>query len=86
MAAVWASVLGLDVDAIGPGDDFFDLGGHSLLATQVIARVREEFGTSTPLRAIFEQPTLGGLTALVERGGRRRDRSAGPRRPPPPAR
>lgn len=69
MAVVWASVLGLEVDALGPGDDFFDLGGHSLLATQVIARVREEFGTSTPLRAIFEEPTLGGLTALVDAEG-----------------
>ena len=66
MAAIWASVLGLDDAAIGPDDDFFDLGGHSLLATQVIAQVREEFGTETPLRAIFLTPTLAGLAAAVD--------------------
>jgi len=66
MAAIWAGVLKLDVDELGPDDDFFDLGGHSLLATQVMAQVREAFATETPLRAIFEVPTLGGLAALVE--------------------
>ncbi len=65
MAAIWAAVLGLDVSGIGAGDDFFALGGHSLLATQVIAKVREEFGTQTPLRAVFQAPTLGGLTAVA---------------------
>ena len=69
MAAIWARVLDLDPDGIGPGDDFFDLGGHSLLATQVVAQVREEFGTDTPLRAIFEAPTVAGLSALVEAEG-----------------
>jgi len=69
MAAVWARVLGLDVAGLGPGDDFFELGGHSLLATQVIAQVREEFGTETPLRAIFEAPTLAGLAAAVAAEG-----------------
>ncbi len=66
MAAIWATVLGLDPTAIGADDDFFDLGGHSLLATQVVAQVRETFATETPLRAIFEAPTVAGLTAVVE--------------------
>ena len=66
MAAIWARVLGLDVDGVGPDADFFELGGHSLLATQVIAQVRDEFGTETPLRAIFQAPTLGALAAVVE--------------------
>jgi amino acid adenylation domain-containing protein len=66
MAAIWAGVLGLDAAVVGPDDDFFDLGGHSLLATQVIAQVRDEFGTDTPLRVIFQSPTLAGLAAVVE--------------------
>ncbi len=65
LAAIWAAVLGVPADEISVDDDFFELGGHSLLATQVIARVREEFGTDTPLRAIFEAPTVAGLAALV---------------------
>ena len=65
VAAVWARVLGLDAADLGPDDDFFDLGGHSLLATQVIAQLREEFDTDTPLRAIFEAPSLAGLAAAV---------------------
>ena len=66
MAAIWARVLGVEVDGVGPDADFFELGGHSLLATQVIAQVRDEFGTETPLRAIFQAPTLGALAAVVE--------------------
>ncbi len=69
MAAIWAEVLGIDPSSIGAGDDFFELGGHSLLATQVIAQVREDFGTDTPLRAIFEAPTVAALTALVAAEG-----------------
>jgi len=69
LADIWAGVLDLDADEIGPGDDFFDLGGHSLLATQVIAQVRDSFGTHTPLRAVFEAPTLAGLAAVIEAEG-----------------
>lgn len=66
MGGIWAAVLGVPATSIGPDDDFFDLGGHSLLATQVMARVREEFGTQTPLRVLFECPTVAGFTAAVE--------------------
>ena len=77
MAAIWAPVLGIDASTIAPGDDFFDLGGHSLVATQVMAQVREEFGTETALRTIFELPTLGGLTSAVVAEG-----TAAPAAPP----
>ncbi|MEL7170705.1 MAG: phosphopantetheine-binding protein, partial [Bacteroidota bacterium] len=44
---------------------FFELGGHSLLAMQVLSRVRELYGVSVGVRALFEAPTLAGFTERV---------------------
>ncbi len=63
VAAVWSRVL--CVDDVGVDEDFFEIGGHSLLAAQVISHLREELGTQTPLRAIFESPTVAGLAAAI---------------------
>ena len=75
VAAIWAEALGLD--EVGGDDDFFELGGHSLVATQVIARIREAFGTEVPLAAIFRAPTVAGLAAALA-GAQAEDE------PPPP--
>jgi acyl carrier protein len=56
VAEIWEEVLGLE--RVGATDHFFDLGGHSLLVTQVIARTREEFRNSLPVRALFDAPTV----------------------------
>ena len=63
LAAIWADVLKLD--RVGIHDAFFDLGGHSLLAMQVISRVRNAFQTELPLRALFEAPTIEGLSSEI---------------------
>ncbi|MFH0341843.1 MAG: amino acid adenylation domain-containing protein [Chromatiales bacterium] len=65
LAAIWSEVL--KIEKIGIHDNFFDLGGHSLLATQVISRVEKTLGADIPLRALFESPTVAGLSALILR-------------------
>jgi hypothetical protein len=65
VASIWAQVLGLK--QVGVHDDFFEIGGHSLLGTRIISRAREIFQTEVPLRALFENPTVAGLAAEIER-------------------
>jgi amino acid adenylation domain-containing protein len=76
LAALWSDVLGRG--EVGLHDNVFDLGAHSLLVTQVVSRLRETFGVSLPLRALFDEPTVAGLARRI--GEARRD---GQRMPPP---
>jgi amino acid adenylation domain-containing protein len=71
LAALWCGVL--QRESIGIHDDFFALGGHSLLATRLIARVRDAFALEVPLLALFENPTIAGMAAAVERTAARAD-------------
>ncbi|HWM94193.1 MAG TPA: non-ribosomal peptide synthase/polyketide synthase [Thermoanaerobaculia bacterium] len=65
LAGIWARVLG--VPDVAPHESFFELGGHSLLATRMTVRVRAALGVELPMRAVFQEPTLAGFTALAER-------------------
>src|SRR6185312_2967067 len=64
VAGIWSEVLKLS--AVARDENFFELGGHSLLATQVVSRVREMFGVEMPLRRLFEEPTVRGLSRSIE--------------------
>jgi len=64
IAALWCDLLGLD--RVGTKDNFFDLGGHSLLATQLISRLRASFSLDIPVRALFENPTIAELGAVIK--------------------
>lgn len=64
LTGIWIQVLG--IQSIGIRDNFFQLGGHSLLATQVISRIRKAFQLETPLRYLFESPTIAELSQRIE--------------------
>ncbi|HVY45044.1 MAG TPA: thioester reductase domain-containing protein, partial [Minicystis sp.] len=60
---IWSSVLGVEC---GIDDDFFDLGGQSLVAVRLVAAVEEAFGQRLPLAAVFREPTIAAMAALLE--------------------
>ncbi|MGD2114936.1 MAG: thioesterase domain-containing protein, partial [Acidobacteriota bacterium] len=66
LAEIWAEILGVEVDRLGAGDDFFGLGGHSLLVSRLLVRVRERLGVELALAEIFRNSTLEGLARQVE--------------------
>ncbi|WP_324290034.1 non-ribosomal peptide synthetase/type I polyketide synthase [Pyxidicoccus sp. MSG2] len=61
---IWRERLGA-VD-IGPDDDFLELGGNSLMAAQMLTRLRETFAVQLPLSALFEAPTVAGISRRIE--------------------
>lgn len=65
VAAVWAEILGGEVSSRHA--NFFEIGGHSLLATQAVSRVRQLFGIDLPLQTLFEEPTVAGLSAYIDK-------------------
>ncbi|HVG17441.1 MAG TPA: amino acid adenylation domain-containing protein, partial [Blastocatellia bacterium] len=65
LAGIWSEVLKLD--RVNPTESFFNLGGHSLLATQLISRVKNAFGIGMPVSSLFEEPTVRGFAAMIEK-------------------
>lgn len=64
IADIWGQLLGLQ--QIGIYDNFFELGGHSLLVMQLLSRVHDATQVKiSPLR-FFENPTVAGMSAIVE--------------------
>lgn len=65
VAKIFSDVLELDYE-ISIKDNFFDLGGHSLLATKCISRIRDSFRIDLPLKTIFNNPDIAGLSNIID--------------------
>ncbi|MES4892978.1 amino acid adenylation domain-containing protein [Streptomyces sp. NPDC096012] len=63
LCALTSRVLGVSV--VEPDDNFFDRGGHSVLAVRLAKAVRDEWGMTLPVRAVFERSTMVELAALL---------------------
>jgi aryl carrier-like protein len=63
LAAIWREIL--EVDELGPDDNFFTIGGHSLNANRAVARAQAVLGRDIPLRLLFQNPTLSAFAAAV---------------------
>jgi len=57
----------LKVNDLGVHSNFFQLGGHSLLGAQLLVKIRDSFGVELSLKAIFDHPTVEGISAEIER-------------------
>ncbi|MDR2023783.1 MAG: amino acid adenylation domain-containing protein [Hungatella sp.] len=62
---VWKNLL--HVEEILPEDNFFQLGGHSLLATNLIFSLNDIFGVRIPLKYLFEEPTIIGISRYLQK-------------------
>ena len=65
LVGIWGDLLGRD--RVGVRDNFFELGGHSLFATQLLARLRDTFAVEPTLRDFLDDPTVAGLSRLIDR-------------------
>jgi len=63
IAQIWKDIIG--VKRVGINDNFFELGGHSLLATQIASRIRNYLKIELPLRVLFQESTVAGLTKFI---------------------
>lgn len=71
VASIWADVL--DIERIGPNDNFFERGGQSLLAVRAASRLREAFSIELPVARLFELQTVAELAAHIEAAQRSAD-------------
>jgi amino acid adenylation domain-containing protein len=68
VAAIWASVLGIDPARMPGGDaNFFDCGGTSLKLVTLHAELCRAFSAELPIQRLFESTTVGAMARLVAR-------------------
>ncbi|MEV3904904.1 amino acid adenylation domain-containing protein [Mycobacterium sp. NPDC050551] len=77
VADIYAEVLG--VERVGVDTSFFDLGGDSLSAMRVIGKINMTLDIDLSVRAIFDAPSVSGLSLRVDRHEDEAEAGHGPR-------
>lgn len=65
LLVLWREIIGRP--DIGIHDNFFESGGNSLRSLQLISRISTELDVKVPVKLLFLNPTVAGLTAAIER-------------------
>ncbi len=68
LATLVASVLGMPVREIEPGEDLQKYGLDSLAAVRLLNRIETSLGQKLSLAAVYADPTIRGLSALLASG------------------
>lgn len=77
LADLFKTLLKLE-DEVSAESDFFALGGDSLLVVQLMQRIHAQFGRDPGLGALFENPVLASLAAIIDAGHRETDNGLQP--------
>ena len=72
MVSIWQDILKLE--RIGIFENFFDIVNDSFLALEVIEQTRQAFSVNLPVRDLFADPTVAGMTAAFLRYQHRANR------------
>ena len=67
VTAIWADAIG--DPHIGLDTDFFEIGGNSLTAVALMSHITETFGVELSLAALFDHPTIRGLSQALRMQG-----------------
>ncbi len=73
LTQIWAEVLKIPAQSIGPDQNFFSLGGDSLLVTRVLDQINRRFFADrseddVPIAALFTHGTIRSLAAYLDKG------------------
>lgn len=67
---LWADVLYIDPEDIGPDSHFFELGGNSLATAELVAAATHQYpGICLSREMVFQAPFFADLAALVSLAG-----------------
>ena len=64
LAHIWSEIL--NIHPVGVKDNFFDIGGHSILAVHLMGKIKQQFGKTLPLTALFPSATIEELAHRLQ--------------------